>query len=109
VPEDVFVETVRITGGGTIAVSTVPDSVSRRYLYSEKFTNEGGVAKIVTIAQTGVNPFTDTTVVPAEGGINIGGNPARDRLLPFDSGGTVQVEMPSTSGTIDVTLGFKDL
>jgi len=108
--ENEFVETVRITDGGTVAVSTVPSSVSRRYLYSEKFTNEGGNAKLVEIKQLRhSNSFTDRTVVPAEGGVNIGGDPARDRLLPFDSGGTVQVEMLSTSGTIDVTLGFKDL
>jgi len=110
VAEDVFIETVRLTDGGTVAVSTVPSSVSRRYLYSEKFTNEGGNAKLVEIKQLRhANSFTDTTMVPAEGGIEIGGNPTQDRLLPFDSGGTVQVEMSATSGTIDVALGFKDL
>jgi len=107
--ENEFVETVRITGGGTVTVSTVPSSVSRRYLYRQKISNEGGVAKAVSVAQIGVNPFTDTTVVPANGGVNIGGNPSQDKLLPFDGGGTVQVQMPATSGTIAATLGFVDL
>jgi len=110
VAEDVFIETVRITDGGTVAVSTVPSSVSRRYLYEKNLGNEGGAAKLVEIKQLRhANSFTDRTVVPAEGGVNIGGNPTQDRLLPFDSSGTVQVEMSATSGTIDVTLGFKDL
>jgi len=110
VAEDVFVETVRITDGGTVAVSTVPSSVSRRYLYSEKFTNEGGNAKLVEIKQLRhSNSFTDRTVVPANGGVNIGGNPSQDKLLAFDSSGTVQVEMSATSGTIAATLGFVDL
>jgi len=108
--EDMHVVTHQLTGGGTIGASTVPASVSRRYLYEKNLGNEGGAAKLVRIKQVRhANPFTDRTVVPAEGGVNIGGDPTRDRLLPFDSGGTVQVEMPSTSGTIDVTLGFKDL
>jgi len=109
VPEDVFIETVRITDGGTVAVSTVPGSVSRRYLYRQKISNEGGVAKAVSVAQTGVNPFTDTTVVPANDVKDFGGKPGSDRLLPFDGGGTVQVQMPATGGTVAATLGFVDL
>ena len=107
--ENEFVETVRITGGGTVTVSTVPSSVSRRYLYRQKISNEGGVAKAVSVAQTGVNPFTDTTVVPANDVKNYGGDPGKDRLLPFDGGGTVQVQMPSPSGTVSVSMGFVDL
>ena len=107
--EDVFIETVRITDGGTVPVTTVPSSVSRRYLYRQKISNEGGVAKAVSVAQIGVNPFTDTTVVPANDAKDFGGNPSQDKLLPFDGGGTVQVQMPATSGTIAATLGFVDL
>jgi len=108
--EQEFIETYRITDGGTVTVGAVPSSVSRRYLYKEKLGNEGSGAKLVRIRQLRhSNSFTDRTVVPAEGGVNFGGNVSEDRLLAFDSGGTITVEMPATSGTIDATLGFTDL
>jgi len=106
--EEEFIETYRITDGGTITVSAVPESVSRRYLYRQKLSNEGGVAKAINVAQVGVNSFTDTTVVPANDTKDFGGKPSEDRLLAFDGGGTIQVQVPATSGTIDVTLGLVD-
>jgi len=106
--EQEFIETYRITDGGTVTVGAVPESVSRRYLYRQKVSNEGGVAKVVNVAQVGVNSFTDTTVVPANDSKNFGGKPSEDRLLVFDGGGTIEVQMPATSGTIDVVLGLVD-
>jgi len=106
-----FVKSYRIMNGGTINAGTVPPSVSRRYLYRQKISNEGASAKVIKIAQAHPSPtnsFIDTTVVPANNSKSFGAKPTEDRLLAFDAGGTIQVQMPSTSGTISVTMGFVD-
>lgn len=104
-----FIETVDISGGGTIAVATLPADVSRRHLYQKEMTNTGGAAAQFKIKQARhADSFTNKAVVKADGHIQKGGEPDRDRLLSFDAGATIEAAVPEPHGTISATLGFVD-
>jgi len=106
-----FTKSTRFEAGGTFPAATVPSDVPRMFAYFVKGANEGGAAHALRISQKrDANAFDDRTVIPANDSRAFGGNPDEDKILTFESGGTVVAALDTGqaggAGTLDVTVGF---
>lgn len=104
-----FTKQHKFEQGGTWPAATVPSDMSNMWIYTMKISNEGGSVHGLRVSQKrNANAFDDVTTVPANSHAAWGLGRLGNRLLNFQSGGTIVAALDTAqgagAGTLDVTL-----